>query len=69
MFHKQEEFNPSDKDYSDIPEELYQKNRKEYGINTIKRLEKLGNMITTQSFPDFTLYKFIEKVLIYWYSY
>lgn len=46
MFQKQEVFNPSDKDYSDIPEEMYQKNRKEYEKNAIKRLEKLGYVIT-----------------------
>jgi transposase len=42
MFLKQEAFNPSDTDYSDIPEELYAKHREQYIKNAIKLLEKEG---------------------------
>jgi transposase len=42
MFLKQEAFNPSYTDYSDIPEELYAKHREQYIKNAIKLLEKEG---------------------------
>lgn len=42
MFSKQEVFNPADTDYSDIPEEMYQKFQEQYDKNAIKRLEKRG---------------------------
>jgi len=45
MFLKKEAFNPKDTDYSDIPEELYQKHREQYIKNAIKLLEKEGCVI------------------------
>ena len=42
MFSKQEVFNPTDTDYSAIPEEMYQKFQEQYDKNAIKRLEKRG---------------------------
>ena len=49
MFLKQECFNPSDTDYSDIPEELYKKHREQYIKNAIKLLEKEGCTIIPPS--------------------
>ena len=42
MFLKKEAFNPSDTDYSDIPEVLYQRHKQQYIANAIKLLEKEG---------------------------
>lgn len=51
MFLKQETFNPSDTDYSDIPEELYAKHREQYIKNAIKLLEKEGCTIIPPTAP------------------
>lgn len=45
MFLKGEVFNPSDTDYSAIPEELYRKHREQYDKKAIKYLEKAGYTI------------------------
>lgn len=47
MFLKKELFNPTDTDYSNIPEKLYQKHKQKYIKNTIKFLEKEGCTIIT----------------------
>lgn len=51
MFLNQEAFNPSDNDYSDIPEELYAKHREQYIKNAIKLLEKEGCTIIPPTVP------------------
>lgn len=45
MFLDKEVFNTKDINYSDIPEQLYQKHKEQYVKNTIKLLEKEGSII------------------------
>jgi len=49
MFLKKEAFNPSDTNYSDIPEKLYETHKQQYIKNAIKLLEKEGCTITLPS--------------------
>lgn len=51
MFLKKEAFNPTETDYSDIPEELYKKHREQYIKNAIKLLEKEGCTIIPPTMP------------------
>lgn len=51
MFLNKESFNPTDTDYSDIPEKLYQKHREQYIKNAIKLLEKEGCVIIPPTIP------------------
>lgn len=49
MFLKKEAFNPTDVNYSDIPEEMYEKHKQQYIKNAIKLLEKEGCTIIPPS--------------------
>lgn len=49
MFLKKEAFNPSDINYSDIPEKLYEEHKQQYIKNAIKLLEKEGCTIIPPS--------------------
>jgi len=49
MFLKKEAFNPSDTNYSDIPEVLYEKHKQQYITNAIKLLEREGCKIIPPS--------------------
>lgn len=51
MFLKKEVFNPTETDYSDIPEDLYKKHREQYIKNAIKLLEKEGCTIIPPTMP------------------
>lgn len=51
MFLKKEAFNPTETDYSDIPEDLYKKHREQYIKNAIKLLEKEGCTIIPPAMP------------------
>lgn len=51
MFLKKETFNPTETDYSDIPEDLYKKHREQYIKNAIKLLEKEGCTIIPPATP------------------
>lgn len=51
MFLNKEAFNPSDINYSDIPQELYQKHKEQYIKNAIKLLEKEGCVIIPPVVP------------------
>ena len=51
MFLKKEDFNPTETDYSDIPEDLYKKHREQYIKNAIKLLEKEGCTIIPPTMP------------------
>lgn len=51
MFLNKEVFNPKDTNYSDIPEEIYQKHKEQYIKNAIKLLEKEGCVIIPPSVP------------------
>ncbi|KUJ89742.1 MAG: Transposase IS116/IS110/IS902 family protein [Caldanaerobacter subterraneus] len=42
MLLKKEPFNPSDSDYTNMPEKLYQKHKQQYIKKAIKFLEKEG---------------------------
>lgn len=64
MFLKKELFNPTDTDYSNIPEKLYQKHKQKYIKNAIKLLEKEGCTIITPTttfiiptIPSFTTWQ------------
>lgn len=51
MFLKKEAFNPTETDYSDIPEDLYKRHREQYIKNAIKLLEKEGCTIIPPAMP------------------
>lgn len=51
MFLKKEAFNPTETDYSDIPEDLYKRHREQYKKNAIKLLEKEGCTIIPPAMP------------------
>ena len=51
MFLKKEAFNPTETDYSDIPEVLYKRHREQYIKNAIKLLEKEGCTIIPPAMP------------------